>query len=833
MSLFALSAPIALTRAVRMALFAASLASVSGMALLSAPALAQSETTYQVAAGPLGDALTQFALQAGVTLSFDTRQTRDLNTRGLAGTYSVDEGLAHLLANSGLQAQRQSNGGYILIPSLHPDALELGVTSVQAQSPSLGNITEGTGSYTAGAVSIGRTASSLKETPQAVSVITSQQIKDQNLTSLTDVLKNTTGVTLFEGTSIHSRYLSRGFEITNMRVDGGANVRSAGDGMANIDMAIYDHVEVLRGVDGLYAGAGEPGGSINLVRKKPTQQLQTKVLAQTGSWNANRTDLDIGGPIAFDGKLRGRTVLSYEDKDYFYDSKGAENKLFYGVLEADITDDLMVTLGASRILFDSAFQGYGLPRASTGESLGLSRSTYLSGKDDQLSRATNSVFVDAAQALNEQWALNLSAIYSEFDQQRSNYFFNGAVDNQTGAGVSGAWTTYDETFRDISFDANLKGHWQLFGREHEIIIGADYKYLNQNISGSNAPRVQIPDIYAFDADSYPRQAATGLLWNVNRSEQTGVYSSIKLRVSDAARVIVGGRLSNFEYEFQARNQNLLTGVSTASLTEYDDNQIFTPYGAVTYDIADDWTAYVSVAEIYKSQANSFKGPLPGSPLEPITGINHELGVKGELLQGRLNAMAALYYTKRNGEAVIDGRYPRYSGTSGERCCYLDDGRVVSKGVELELSGELLPRLEGSVGYTLNFNENRATGASYNSLTPKHLFKLNAAYQLPGQFSALRVGGGVTAQSASHVSGIAYLRDTQGNVSNDTVDYKFTQQGYALWSAFAAYQVSRNWSVAANANNLFDKKYYSSVGDLTYGNFYGPPRNYTLTLRGEF
>lgn len=822
--------PHTLRRAVALATLLGCLSPVA--AEQTASQITTTAVAFAIPAQPLDSALTQLADQAGLRILFNSNDVAGLNSPGLNGQYTPADALERMLQGSGFSFELVNEKTLTLRKLAAPSqGLELGATSVNAST--LDTATEGSGSYTNGAVSIGRGASSLKETPQAVSVVTHQQIRDQNLTSLTDVLKNTTGITLFEGTNIHSRYLSRGFEITNMRIDGGANVRSAGDAMANIDMAIYDHIEVLRGVDGLYAGAGEPGGSINLVRKKPTQQLQTQVLAQTGSWNANRTDLDIGGPIAFDGKLRGRTVLSYEDKDYFYDSDGAENRLFYGILEADVTDDLTVTVGTSRILFDTAYQGYGLPRSSTGESLGLSRSTFLSGEDDKLSRATNSVFIEARQALNDQWTLNLSAIHSEFDQDRSNYFFNGAVDSQTGAGVAGAWTSYDETFRDISYDANLKGRWELFGREHEILLGADYKYLNQNIHGTSAARVQIPDIYAFDPADYPRQTPTATIKSVNRSEQTGLYSSLRLQLSDAARLIVGGRLSNFEYTYKTDNHNLLTGSASSSLTTYKDDQVFTPYAAFTYDVADNWTAYSSVAEIYKSQANSFKGPFPGTALDPITGINYELGVKGELYDGRLNAMAAVYYTRREGEAVLDPKYPRASGTNGERCCYLDDGEVVSKGIELELSGELRPRLEGSIGYTLNFNENKATGTPYNSLTPKHLLKLNLAYQMPGAFSALRVGGGVTAQSESYVSGVAYLRDAQGAVTSDARDYKFTQSGYALWSAFAAYQVSQHWSVAANANNLFDKKYYSSVGDLTYGNFYGAPRNYTLTLRGEF
>lgn len=150
-----------IARAVRLAVFGASLASLSGLALLPAQAAAQSQAQYQIAPGPLGSALTRFGVQAGVTISFDTEQARHLKTGGLEGSYSVEEGLERLLANSGLQAERQSNGGYVLVASNSEAALELGATQVVTNQ--LGTVTEGTGSYTPGAIA---TATRLVLTPR-------------------------------------------------------------------------------------------------------------------------------------------------------------------------------------------------------------------------------------------------------------------------------------------------------------------------------------------------------------------------------------------------------------------------------------------------------------------------------------------------------------------------------------------------------------------------------------------------------------------------------------------------------------------------------------------
>jgi outer membrane receptor for ferric coprogen and ferric-rhodotorulic acid len=67
----------------------------------------------------------------------------------------------------------------------------------------------------------------------------------------------------------------------------------------------------------------------------------------------------------------------------------------------------------------------------------------------------------------------------------------------------------------------------------------------------------------------------------------------------------------------------------------------------------------------------------------------------------------------------------------------------------------------------------------------------------------------------------------------TVAFDYQQSGYAIWNALLDYRVDDHWNVTLNGNNLFDKKYYETVGTSTYGNYYGEPRNFMVTLRGTY
>jgi outer membrane receptor for ferric coprogen and ferric-rhodotorulic acid len=161
-------------------------------------------------------------------------------------------------------------------------SLELVATSITDNR--LGETTEGTGSYTTGST---RTATKLslspRETPQSISVITRQQMDDQNLTSIGDVLSKTPGITINKLDSSRASFKSRGFEIDNFQIDGIPAAFRFGNGIDQADMVIYDRVEVLKGSTGLLSGFGSPSATVNLVRKRPTKELSGYISAGAGS----------------------------------------------------------------------------------------------------------------------------------------------------------------------------------------------------------------------------------------------------------------------------------------------------------------------------------------------------------------------------------------------------------------------------------------------------------------------------------------------------------------------------------------------------------------------
>ena len=182
--------------------------------------------------------------------------------------------------------------------------MELSATNVESQW--LGASTENTGSYAPGTTTMGgKGPQKLREIPQSVTVITDQRLQDQQLRNMDQVMNQMTGVTRKEAWAKNT-YVSRGFEINDVRYEGGAT-SSMLDSSRYEDLAQFDSVGLLRGADGLY-GAGEPGGVINFSYKRPLSQPQVKTLTSAGSWDNYRGEFDVTGPLAMDGRLRGRYV---------------------------------------------------------------------------------------------------------------------------------------------------------------------------------------------------------------------------------------------------------------------------------------------------------------------------------------------------------------------------------------------------------------------------------------------------------------------------------------------------------------------------------------------
>ncbi|MFJ4348691.1 TonB-dependent siderophore receptor [Pseudomonas sp. NPDC089401] len=817
-----------LRQAVRRVALGLSLAGAPAL-LLAAQAQAQSQASYHVAAGPLGNALTQLGVQAGVSISFDTEQTRRLNSNGLDGSYSFEEALARLLQGSGLQAQRQGNGGFVLVPASSGAAMELGALNIDARR--LDATSEGTQSYAARAVTIGKGVHTLKETPQAVTVMTRKMLDDQNLNTLEQVLDKTPGITVYDSPMGGKYFYSRGFNLDGqyqydgVPLDVGGNYVQANS--FSSDMGFYDRVEILKGAGGMMKGSGSSAGGVNFVRKRGQDKPTTTLSLSAGTWDNYRSQVDVGGPLNDAGTLRGRAVAAVQDRQYFYDHAKRQDQVYYGALDWDISPDTTLGVGLAYEDVDASPCYHGLPRYADGSDLKLSRSTCLgaSWNTQQSQRVTG--FADLKHRFSEDWSLNFASVYTHNDQDIEYGYSEGSVPVAASSASMRRYAgKFDYDQSDYGFDTYLDGKFEAFGLEHEVIIGAnasrqkthDYFAL-MSLSGSQNP-------FAPSA-AFPRPSSADYLANPIRggseptdstTTQYGTYANLRLKLAEPLTLVLGGRVSWYRNKSDSYTQAYDYWVHNRS----QENGQVTPFAAVLYDLTSEWTAYASYAEIFQPQSNLVNAQ--GQALQPKTGKNYELGIKGELLDGALNASFNLFQGIEEHRAETD-----YADTclgSGDQYCYTDSGKVRAQGFEAEVSGSPVERLQLLAGYTYTqtkylktINDTDPTELTFtSSFIPRHMLKVWGDYQLDGALERWNVGAGLNSQSENF---------------RKTGSTKVVQPGYTVWNGRVQYRIDPHWSVALNGNNLFDKKYYATIGAPAWGNFYGEPRNFTVTLQGAF
>lgn len=678
-------------------------------------------------------------------------------------------------------------------------------------------------------VNVGKVDQKLREIPQSITVISHERIEEQGLTSLDNVMMQTTGVTR-EELWLNNNYTSRGLQITNIRYDGSA-ASTIQDGNNSLDTAQFDSVALLRGADGLF-GAGEAGGVINLTFKRPKADRQVTASVSGGQWNNYRTELDATDSLGFDGALRGRVVGVFEDKDHFYKPSHNRREMIYAALEGDLTPDTVLFAGVSYQKDRNKGFNASLPRYSDGTDIGLPRSTSAGAPWGWIERENKAVFAILEHQLTPDWKVKLNVRNNKNDGRINGAEIEDAVDPSTLQGASW-WRYQDKTgISEFTADLNLQGSFDAFDQHHDLILGVDTASYKKNYA-QNWTKYGDADI--FNRVAPPELDYPPADWDTltrNTTKTTSAYGSIRIRPMTDLSVILGGR---YKLKEDVTSTNLKTNIQG----KYEGDKQFTPYYGIIYDVSPQTSLYASLAKIYQSQSQYLAGPPPTSPedirfIDPATGKSLEFGIKTDLLKDRLSGSLAFYRIAKKGKASYDPSYS-FASVSNSYCCYIGDGNLKSQGLDVELNGKVTPELEVSVGYTYNQNEDKQdSNAKFNTVTPKHLLKLWSNYKFKEQLQGFSLGGGVIAQSKSYKSGSVQLYNpASGKHDGAWVDYEFDQKAYAVWSMQAAYQLDPHWTVSANLNNVFDKTYYSTIGTSGYGNFYGEPRNFMLTLRAKY
>ena len=800
----------------RVAAGIAAVLGLSGMAAFPTPALAQPASAtpvYDIPAGPLGPALNRLGRASGVAISYDPAVVSGKTTRGLRGSHSPAQALQRLLRGTDLRALPDGAGGFVLsvqAASVRSRPQSSGVRQRADDVPAEGSVSEIVVLGKSYGIEVGaKTLAPLREVPNTVTLVDQRRIAEQNLFTLNELAVQTTGLSsVGGGDGDVGNIRSRGFNIDNYLVDGVPNALFFGK---DFSLFSYDRLEVLRGPAGLFSGAGNPAGSINLVRKRPFEQLTVNMLAAAGSWNNYRGELDASTPI-IDG-IAARAGLAYEDRDYYYDVVEKKRLSAFGVVAANLGERTTLTIGVNYDKTDGG-RTSGVPAMPDGSLPNfLPRSVY-GGLDWTYSKyRTSTGYAEIRHELGDDWVVRANAWYGKIKTDLVYAYVaatspSGITPTSTIVPIRANGSIRNQEY--LSADFNAVGKVHLFGRSHDVIIGGDYQHAIDNRRNPTRLLLGTVDLLNPDYDKYPEPNLPITSASNTKTDQFGIYGQVRLQVADPLKLILGGRLSWVDRRTHVT-------LPARAPTEYEKHGRLTPYAGIVFDVASNWSLYGSYADTFTQQDGLLSS---GDTVPPSTSEQFEAGTKMSLFGDRLLLSLAAYQIKQTGRIIVDPVDTRFVVLAG---------RVRNRGIEFEANGEILPGWRVNGGYAYNktryFNDPANLQNAYSMQAPDHSIKVWTSYRPPeGPLSRLTLGGGVNWQSKTSAS----LSEIFGPT---TVPVR--QGAYALVDVRAAYDLSDNITLAVNVNNLFDKRYWERMNGVQYGNTYGAPRNVLATVRARF
>ena len=748
---------------------------------------------YSIAAGPLDSALSQFAARANIILSFSPQQTARLRSPGLVGDYSVEQGFAQLLRESGLQAVVQAPGSYVL-QAAPTGELTLAPTTISTyQQAGFTQESAGDVGYKAQNSRIGtKTSTPLSETPRSVSVVTGQRIKDQKSQTLTEVLGYVPGIfapPFAAGDGLAGDlFFIRGFNATDygygllrdgLRVQGNRyDTTSEPYGL--------ERVEIFRGPSSLLYGENAPGGLVNLVSKHPTAAPQGEVQLGYGSNNRRQLGVDISGPLTEAGNILGRVVMLGRKSDTQTDHVPDDRLYIAPSLTLNFDDYNTLTLLAN-YQKDHTNLELGLPAAGTlltNPNGKLSKHTMLGDPNwNTFEREAWSTGYEFSHSFNDDWQFRQNSRYMQSRINRHETW-PGDLNNQ-GFGTRLNMNAYDRYNKSMvySLDNQLEGKFQLGELENTVLFGASYDRtsFNQDWDAGFAGTINVYNPVYLREPTTPLAVQNTLL----EQQMKGVYAQVQSKY-DHWLFLLGGRQDWVDSQFRDK----VKPSSDSSTTE----QKFTYQGGVMYQFDNGLTPYVSYSTAFVPVQQI---SVTGSPLKPITSRQYEVGVKYEPIGWDTAMTLSVYDLRKQDDTYLDSTTNTYRQVGESR----------AKGAEVEINSNITPNLNLTAAYT--YTDARITKDTAGSLVegnqmtgvPRNQASVWGKYRfLEGQLKGLSLGGGVR-----------YF-DSAYSYTKPTLYGKLDPGSVTLVDAAIGYQIDTHWSVDLNAKNLFDKEYVSGCND---------------------
>lgn len=771
------------------------LGSAGSASLFNTSAYAAGATqTYAIAAGPLDQALSQFAASADVILSFAPGQTANRRSSGLQGTYAIEQGFAALLVGSGLQAVKQAPGSYVLQAIPSGETLTLAPTRIDAAAADIqGQYAEADTGYKADRSRVGtKTSTALAETPRSVSVVTAQRMKDQKSQTLTEVLGYVPGIfapPFAAGDSLAGDlFFIRGFNATDygygLLRDG---LRLQGNRYdTTTEPYGLERVEIFRGPSSILYGENAPGGLVNLVSKRPTVDPRGEVQLSYGTNNRRQLGVDVSGPLNNSETVLGRVVMFGRNADTQTDHVPDDRLYLAPSMTLNFDDYNSLTLLAN-YQKDHTNLELGLPAAGTlldNPNGKLSKHTMLGDPDwNRFRREAWSAGYEFTHSFNDDWQFRQNSRFMQSRIDRHETWPSNL--NNGGYGTQLNMTAYDRDNKSMvySVDNQLEGKFSLGPVDNTLLLGMshDRTSFNQTWDAGFAGSINVFNPVYARTPTTPIAVQNTLL----EQKMNGVYAQLHSKY-DHWIVLLGGRQDWVDSDFRDK-------VSPSSAISGTDKK-FTYQGGVMYAFDNGVTPYISYSTAFVPVQQISNA---GAPLNPITSRQYEMGVKIEPTGWNTAITASVYDLLKQDDTYLD------SNTN----TYRQVGQSRAKGMELEVNSDITPNLNVVASYS--YTDARITQDRAGSLVegkqmtgvPRNQASVWAKYSFhDGYLNGLHLGGGVR-----------YF-DSTYSYTAPTLYGKLDAGDVTLVDANVGYRIDPHWSVDLNAKNLFDKEYVSGCND---------------------
>ncbi|KHL74215.1 TonB-dependent receptor [Pseudomonas putida] len=740
------------------------------LALHAGGALAATATAPSIPAGPLGQALSTFAERAGITLSFSPEAVRGLTSPGLAGGGPLEDGLNQLLSGSGLQLHK-SSAGYVVLPGQGETSLQLEPISIDATA-SQSAFAPVEGYFTSNASSATKTDRPILETAQSISVVTAEQIADRKVDRVEDAVAYTAGVRVgASGLDPRFDMISiRGFE-TTMGADFLDGLRQPGSGWLSLyqtEAYNLERIEVLKGPSSVMYGQISPGGMVNRVSKRPGLLANNEVQIQSGNYNHQQGQFDLGGKLNESGDLLYRVVGVYRDAENYIEQLNNDVRMIAPSLTWQIDPDTSLTLLAQYQERETAASPM---LYQQGEHL----SNFWQGDEyfDKLQQRQWTFGYEFEHTFNDTFSFQQNLRYGQVDT--TNQYLQPYQEREGHILDRDAIGVYED-MSSVSADTRLVSRFATGPLHHTLLTGVDYGWIDTSLLYASGPAPSI-DRFAPDYNQPVAKPGTPLADEDGLEQRTGLYLQDQIDL-DRWRLSAGLRR---DFVHVRRSDNL-SGINRKT----SDSATTGSVGAL-YLFDNGLAPYASYATSFQPQSGS-------GAYKPTEGEQYEVGLKYQPPGSATMLTASLYHLTQKNVLTRDLANPINSIATGEQ---------VSKGLELEAVSDLGDRLKMTASYSFNDPEvtksNDGNEGKQPLNVPRHLASVWLDYRLP---MGIGVSGGARYTGSNY-------GDAQNTVKNES---------YTLVDAGVHYDFGGGLDgvrLALNAHNLFDKRYINCQQGYCY------------------